>query len=382
MLINRIIRDFLLTLFVLYLALNCFYTDGSLVSQMCIVIIILISLIYFIKTLLLTDNNALLYKAWSLLLLLNVAGFILNPDLSQGLSRDMFKNVLGGMLPFFPFYYFAKKGLLKSSHLIIFAIIILPVLILQYIVNERTYLAQADSGSTNMVNNIAYSFASLIPFIFLIRKNNYLSVIMMVVLMFFIIQGAKRGAIIAGFAGLLMYFYYQLKSMDKKKQVVGYLMVLLIICGLGAFTYYTMMSNEFLLGRMTDMLAGDSSRRDVIYKSLFETWYNSDNLFHLIFGYGFAASVKIAGTYAHNDWLELLSNFGIAGVFTYLFLFFTALKCCLNKDWFIEKRTVMMTVTIIWFLITLVSMSYTDQGGFMQAILLGYLVGNKNYYLE
>jgi hypothetical protein len=382
MYLNRLIRDFLLSLFVLYFALNCFFTDGSLVSQFCIVVIILISLVYFVKTLLLNENDTLLYYAWAWLLLLNLAGFILNPDLSKGLTRDMLKNVMGGMLPFFPFYYFAKKDLLNKTHLIVFAISLLPVFILQYVVNERTYLAQVENGSTNMVNNITYLFAGLIPFIFLIKKNKYLSVSLMVVLMFFIIQGAKRGAIFAGFAGLLMYFYYQIKLLDKNNKVLGYLIVILIICGLGAFTYRTLMSNEFLLGRMTDMFEGDTSRRNVIYTTLFDAWFNSESLFNLIFGFGFAASVKIAGTYAHNDWLELLSNFGITGIFTYLFLFYAAVKCCRNTAWSFDKRIVMTTVTIIWFLITLVSMSYTDQGGFMQAILLGFLIGTKHYSLD
>ena len=378
MIINRIIRNFLLFLFALYYALNWLYSTGSVISQICIVTIILISGVYFIKTLLLNDKNSLFYNAWTLLILLNIIGFIFNPDLSEGRARDMFKNILGGMLPFYPFYYFAKKDILNSTHLIRFFLIIMPVIILQFFKIESTILIEMDTDNTNVVNNMAYSFVSLIPYVFLVKRKKLLSGGLMIIIILFIIQGAKRGAIIVGSIGLLMYFYYLMITIEKRQLILGSMAVIIIFLGLSVFAYKTLISNEFLIGRMTSVLEGDLSGRNIIYKTIFSKWYNCNNIFNLVFGFGFAASVKIAGDYAHNDWLELLSNFGVLGICAYLFLFYAAAKYCLSKVWLIDKRVLMITITLMWFFTSLFSMSYASLGGFMQAILLGYLIGNRS----
>ena len=107
-------------------------------------------------------------------------------------------------------------------------------------------------------------------------------------------------------------------------------------------------------------------------------------IFKLIFGYGFASSLNLSGTgnFAHNDWLELLSNFGLLGVVLYASLFYTTVKYMLNKNFDIDKQLLIMTVMSIWFFTTLVSMSYTSSSGYIQSIILAYLIGDKSRSLE
>jgi hypothetical protein len=374
---NQFTRDFLLMLFGLYYGLNLLYIDGSILSQICLVTIILISVVYLIKTLLSNYHKSLFFKAWTFMIVLNIIGFICNPDFSEGLSRDMFKAILVCMLPFYPFLYFTRKGLLTSNHLIIFMLVIIPIFILQFFKLESSILAERAYSEMNVVNNVSYSFVSLIPFVFLIKRNRFYSSMLMILLFIFIIQGSKRGAILTGSIGLLLYFYFQMSIIEDKKRIRSYLLAILALGGLSVITYNYLMSNDFLIYRMTSMFSGDSSGRDYLYLTLFNKWYYSYNLFNLIFGFGFAASVTLAGDYAHNDWLELLSNFGITGICTYLFLFYAAIKYCLDKALTIDKRLLMITITLMWFFTTLISMSYTSQGGFLQAILLGYLIAEK-----
>ena len=375
--LNQLIRDFLFLIFALYYILNILYTEGSVYSQICIVIIILISGVYFIKTLLLDNKNSLLYSAWTLLLLLNIIGFSLDFDLSEGQTRDMFKEVLGCMLPFYPFYYFAKKDMLKASHLIRFILIMLPIFIILFFSVERQILLNRGTNAGDVVVNTAYQFVGLIPYVFLIRKNKLLSVAFMLVIIFFIIQGSKRGAIVVGFIGLLMYVYYQMKTLEKNNRILGFFMVIIILIGLGVFTYKTLVDNRYLLIRMNALLQGDTSNRTEIYGTLLDAWYNSENIINLLFGFGFAASLDIMGSFAHNDWLELLTNFGLLGVFVYLFFFYALLKCYLNKELSVDKRILIITITLMWFLTSLFSMGYTSFGKFTQSILLGFLIGTE-----
>ena len=137
-------------------------------------------------------------------------------------------------------------------------------------------------------------------------------------------------------------------------------------------------NNEFLVSRMEQITEGGSGR-DFIFSTIFDGWLNSASLFNMIFGYGFASSLRFVGNYAHNDWLELLSNFGLIGVIIYSFLFWHVLVFVRDKRRELDHRIIMFCVCLIWFLITLFSMGYTNvTNGYLRSMLLAYLIGNSN----
>ena len=376
-------RNLLLSLFVIYFAQGSFYPTGSIISQGSLVVILLLSGIYLVKTLQLINNKNMFYKAWTALLTLNVVGFFFTGSLANEYHFSMFKGIMITALPFYPFYHFARKGVLKSKHLLWFLVLILPVTILQYFLNASQILEGRISDNTNVVNNVAYSFVALIPFVFFLKKKKIIGIGLMLVLMFFIIQGAKRGALIAGIIGLLCFVYFQLRTVPKKKRFKGFLLVLIAIAGMSYYAYDVYMSNEYLVSRMQSLSEGNTSERYRIYLSLFNAWFESDSFLSLIFGFGFASSIVISdGSFAHNDWLELLSNFGLLGIIVYAILFYSATKHLTSSVWDVDKRIMLLSILLIWFFSTLVSMSYTSGNGYIQTILLAYLLGNKSKNLE
>lgn len=250
--------------------------------------------------------------------------------------------------------------------------------ILQFFYNREQILLERISGNEDVVNNAAYMFVNLIPFVFLIKKSKTISILSMLVLVFFIIQGSKRGAILTGSVGVLIYIYYQLRTIEKKHRIKGYFITAVGIVVLVYFIYNFYLENEFLSYRIQSMLEGDSSQRDRIYSDIFSGWYNSGNIINLIFGYGFAESQQLAsGSFAHNDWLELLSNYGLIGVSIYLMLFYSAYKLIRYSQWYSDKRILFICVVSMWFLVTLFSMAYTSTGGYLRAIILAFLVGSS-----
>lgn len=373
------IRDLLLILFVLYYAQGSLYAQGSIISQGILLLIFGISWFYLLKTLVQKNNKNTFYKAWSALLVLNVVGFVFTGTMSNPLHFSMFKGILLTSMTFYPFYYFSQKGVLRAKDLIRFFILILPITILQYFFNANQILSERLSSNTDLVNNIAYSFVALIPFVFLFKQKKFYSIVSMMILMFFIIQGAKRGALIAGVIGLLVFVYFQMKTIYKKHRLRSYIIVFIGLLGLSYFAYNVFQNNEFLFKRMQQLAEGSSSGRDVIYSNLFSAWLNSESIINVLFGYGFAASLNLSGTgsYAHNDWLELLSNFGLVGVVIYGIIFYAAVKYIRIKKWDVDKRLLLMTIVLIWFFSTLVSMSYTSGNGYIQSIMLAYLIGSK-----
>lgn len=377
------IRNFLLFLFAVYYAQGSIYPSGSLISQLCILVILLISCVYFIYALMSENFNCLFFNVWTIMVFMNVTGFILTADFSDNDQIDVFKNILGCMLPFYPFYYFAKRNKLKEKHLVIFFIIILPLYFLQFFKFRKEIMILTDSDDpTTVINNIAYLFVSLIPFILLIKKNKLIAAALMAIMIMVIIQSAKRGAIITGIIGLIMFFYSLFKSINNQNKLRGYIIVIVVIALLSVFAYESYMSNEFLKYRISNLSEGNVSNRDIIYGKIFNTWYNSENGLNFLFGFGFVASRDIAGSFAHSDWFELLSNFGLFGICVYLLLFYSAFKLIFKKEFTIDKKILMLTITLIWFFVTIFSMWYTQLAWYSQSIMLAFLFGSRVEAIE
>lgn len=382
MLYNRISIGILLASFILYYSQGLFFGVGSNISQVFLLAILFISLLYFFKAIFTEEKKELFFLFWTFLLLANVLGFLWEGAFSRGPILEMFKSVLICLLAFYPFYYSSRKGDLKSHNLKIFFLIMLPIVIFQFFRNQKDMISLMEGNDFNVVNNVAYSFISLLPYVFFFKGKRIMSGILIAIIFGFTIYSSKRGAIIACILGLLLYFYFQFRTMDKQNRYIGYTFFFMLLFGIGAFTVKSLLANEFLITRMTSILEGDLSGRELIYTRLFDYWYNGDTIWDFIFGSGFASSLKIVGIFAHNDWLELLTNFGIFGIIIYLILFYSAVRLSVRKDWLPDKRILMFTILVLWFFISLVSMWYTSIDGFGQAALLGYLVGSRSSSLE
>lgn len=377
-------RNFLFLLLAFLLLYKSIYSEGSFVSKITIALILAISGFFFIKTLLQKNNKNLFYKSWTALFLLNFFGFIFSADFSSQPHIGMFMKILMTSLTFYPFYYFSGKGILTSKHLLWFFVIILPITILQYYFNASQILSERLSGNEDLVNNISYSFVTLIPFVFLFKKNKIISMSSMFVLVFFIIQGAKRGALVTGAIGFVVFIYFSLRTIEKKHRFKSYILFFVALTTMSYFAYFLYIQNEFLISRIQGFGFDSSSGRDIIYTNIFNSWLNSNNWVNIFFGFGFASSLILSGTgnYAHNDWLELLSNFGLLGVSIYAVLFVSTAKYLKYPNWDAAKQFMLLAILLIWGAQTLFSMSYASETGYLKSMLLAYLIGEQRFHIK
>ncbi len=377
-------------LLILLLVYNLMYAlsreGGSLLMQGSIVIVIFISVLYFFKSLVHKWENLFFFRAWTFFLLLNVFGFIFTADYSNRYDYGMFLGVLVTFLTFYPFYYFSQQGILTSKKLIWFFIILIPIAIYGFYTNQADILASRKIANPNItnknvVNNMSYYFVRLMPFVFLIKNHRVLATITMAILMIFIIMGSKRGALIAGGLTLIMYFYYLWKTQEKKGKLQGYFMSFSAIAILSILGYRYFTENQFLIERMTDIAGG--SGRDRIFSVIFNNWFTNQNFDNFLFGYGFGASRGITGgSFAHNDWLEIISNFGLLGGVIYLILIVAGIKFAFNKNLKFDKKILVLTIMVSWLWITMISMWYNNIQGYTNSILLAYLIGSQSNFLE
>ncbi len=374
------IRDFIFLLLGLYYAQGTLYAKGTSFSKALYIIIIVISFFYFIKTLLLKNTKTLFYNIWTILFLLNFFGFMFTGINSNPYHISMFKGVLLTLMIFYPFYFFSYQNILKIKNLTSFLLLMIPLFILQYYLNAEQILDERVSNKLDVVNNASYLFVGLIPYVLLLKQKKIVATVIMLILIFFIIQSSKRGALFSGVIGLLFFVFFQLRTIEKKNRFKSYLYLSAAIIGISYFTFNVFKNNEYLTLRLENILEGESSGRDTIYFNLFYNWVQSDNFINLIFGFGFAASIQLSntGNFAHNDWLELLSNFGLFGVTIYFILFMAALKKVMSPNWIIEKRIILLVIVLIMLMNTLVYRFYSAGDGFLYSIMLAYLIGSKN----
>ena len=373
-------RNFLLLLFVVYFSQELLYSEGSLISKVSLLFIILISFFYFVNSLILKDKKQSFYIVWTFLLVLNVIGFIITGNFDEA-QVSMFKNTIVCSLTFYPFFYYGKRGFIKEKHFMWFFSVMLLIVILQFYKTSTTLMFE--QSRENVVNNIAYMFVLLIPFVFLIRRSKLISGVIFGVIMLYIIMANKRGALITGIVGMLFYVYYQLRTIKKHNRFKGYIVFTLLFASLIYFAYQNYMSNEYMLMRMQQLSEGNTSYRTENYTNIINTWVNSKSIVNLLFGFGFAASLQITGIhFAHNDWVELLSNFGLLGVVIYFSLFFAAFKYVKNISFDKEKKILLLAILAMWFMTTLYSMWYTSLNASLNVMLLGYLFGSKDKLLK
>lgn len=382
--ITRLLRNFLLFLFPFYFSQGFLYSTGFL-SQFSLLLIFFISAIYVVKVFTIKNYKPLFVNIWTIFLVLNVFGFILTANMDDEMHLQMFKNIIAVLLPFYPFYYFTKEKEFSKKHLLIYFFSTFSLFIIHFVIS-KIELSQSIMEE-DVVRNLSYALVMLIPFIFLVR-NKLFSGMLVVVVVFFLVQSAKRGAVISGFVGLLAYFYYQIKVTKQKNKVFNYGLSFIIIVAISWITYTMFIANEFLNKRMNDMIygyqgfgTGSVVIRESIYKNILSAWWDLDNLLNLFFGFGFASSIELSGShhFAHNDWLELASNFGVIGVIVYFVVFYSIGRYLVDKRIAINKRIILISILLIWFFTSMYSMFYTSFFSVSIIILLAYIIGSEDY---
>lgn len=369
----------LLVLYIIYFLQDKVYAGGSIISQTLFLAIILSGCYYLLKCLPQRIIKNSFFKVWTLFLFINILGYLIGGDFFNPFHTALFKGTIFTLFAFFPFYYFTMKGVLDSRVLMIFIILMVPVTIWQYSINEMKMISmRLMDEEAEVVNNVAYTFTMFIPYAFLFKNNKMLALGLVLISMIFIVQGAKRGALITGTVGFLVFIYYQFKFVGTKHRIRNFLFLLL---GLGIMVYYLLQlfeTNEYFISRIVSLSEGNSSGRDIIYTKIFEGWLEGDFL-QLVFGFGYGASAIFARKFAHSDWLELLSNFGLLGVITYLIVFIIGFRMVFSKNLEKHDKFLVLSLMLMWLLTSSFSMGYMSlENGFMRSMLLGYIAASAS----
>lgn len=373
--VEMFLRNILFVLSIVYFAQGVLYPEGSALSRMSLIGYILISS-YYLYASVFVRNVGLFEMVLFFLLLINVIYWSLGDKFFYGRpTLNSLKNYVFFIITFYAFYGLTKKRYITLRFLRVLSIFLFLISVIQFAyggVNANNAIIDSE-----VVNNNAYRFVALLPIIGLTMKYGRWYLFFYGIMMYFVILGSKRGAILVFFVGSVFAIYYLLKFSDKKNNIINSLFVLIAMGLIGYFAYDQYNSNYFLQDRISKAIAGDSSGRDYIYSAIVNGWYNSGNIWHFLLGYGFDGSRRLAGNYAHNDWLELLAGQGILGIVLYFLVFYGLIRFYLKNIRFLNanEKNIYLAVSSMWFTQSLFSMAYANMLNFSYTICIGYLMG-------
>lgn len=359
-------------IYILYSLQGILYPSGSVISKMFMLLYLVIGLAHFVMVFLKVRYNAPILMV-SLFVLLNILYYAFNAEDVNGIAYQQMKGVLACFTPFVVAFYYTYKGKFNESIFNRLSVILFFVYLVSF--NRMNDLLVEHVGTSDaIVNNVSYSFTRIIPLLFYSNARLLITISFLLLINFFIIIGAKRGAAISAVLGDMGYFIYQFNRPHKSKIIQKFLIISVVIAFIGGVSYL-LDSNSFLVERFIN---GDSSNRDYIYRDIWNWWTSSDlNLVNFLFGGGIASSVNITGgALAHNDWLEVISNFGLLGVIVYGILLISITVKVLDSKIYRDKISGLVVV-LMWWATSLISTWYTTPDNFPVMFLLGFLVGRN-----
>lgn len=371
--------NFYIFLWCLYYLQGTLYASGSIISQAILAILLVMSICnaYIVNR---HYKLPIFFKGLNVLIaMFTIYGIaiivsgekLMTKNYTIVANHDYLKAIYISLLPIYSAYLYTIKGQLTKKSISIWIFFWILVATAQFYRNEREALEKYISNRTEITNNSGYIFLALLPSLVVFNKKPIIQFPLLLYCISFVVMGMKRGAIIIGLIIFCYFIYstYKTSSRKNRKYIITFSVLAIIFAT--SFIMKMMSENDYFNLRVEQTLEGDSSGRDVIYGGLINHFLDETNALNFFFGNGAQATLKIYGAFAHNDWLEILINNGIIGVFTYIIYWI-----CFVNSWLKSKSTInafsaLLMILLISFMQTLFSMSYGSLEIYM-TLSLGY----------
>lgn len=285
---------------------------------------------------------------------------------------------LNSLLPLFVFYDFTHRGLLNENRIKKYMFVFLMIFTLLFIRNSIV-LATASVADDN-VNNVAYMFVTLVPFLFYQSKKPLLQYAIIVFLSFVIILGMKRGAILIYLFSLIYFLITSNKDSSSKLTLTNIFLTLIFVFVVSFFVKYRLETSDTFTLRIEQTTEGMTSGRSDIFASVWHEVSNETNFHTLLLGRGANSTIAVAGNYAHNDWLEIACNNGILGVMIFCIFFISLFRLLPIVKRKLPRYYSKSLILVIIFMVMKPMFSMLIQNMELSVtLLLGYIASKAQY---
>lgn len=265
------------------------------------------------------------------------------------------------LLPIYVFYVTTMKGQLNLSKIQNIGILF----IILYVIKFFAYQTNAtDSDEViSLTNNNGYLFVSFIPLLFYYKDKPILQYLLFMICLVMVTLSMKRGAMLTASICALVFLTSMWTQGQKNTRFRLSIIIVVVFFGGLYFIQHLLTTNEYFVHRVQSTLDGNSSLRDVLLWDMWNYFYNEASLTTQLFGGGANFTLQVADNYAHNDWMEILINQGILGVFIYAIYWITFYKTYKISRIHHDLRTetsALLNVLVACFVMTFFSMSYSN----------------------
>lgn len=380
-------------MFMAYNLQGSLYASGSILSRLLLLVIIFISLYYFIYAnlhfKLPTPLNilSLLIVIWTIYGIVPLLFGTGNTSIQVN-TFDYIKKIYVSLLPIYTFFVFFKKGWLTENMVKRWFIIFIFVAIADFYETRQNFLQEfADKGSyrEEVTNNAGYIVLSLLPLLPLFSRRPLLQYVFLFVIMLYVLMGFKRGAILAGTVCTiwLLIRSFRLDSQimgrrEKRNRILRLFSLVLLFVGAVIAVHYFLSTSDYFNARIEETLEGDSSGRDELYSFFFNYFINEDSIFTFLFGNGAYGTLHIFVNGAHNDWLQIAIDNGLVCLILFAAYWISMIKMIYKGNARSNTNIILGMYFIIYFMATLFSMSFSNTPVYATCAL-GFAMANYEY---
>jgi len=205
-------------------------------------------------------------------------------------------------------------------------LVIIPLTIQTFILYIQSDILSFKQGG----NDAVFAIIAYLPFAFALKEKKLFKIILISLFLIIALLSLKRSIILASFLSTL---FYVILTLDKKK-IIKYIFNFYTIIIIGVVIYvYKFLEElviESVIGRFENIKEDRGSGREDIYNTLLDTFWNS-NTIQVWLGHGYKATLRFEGVLAHNDFLNILFDFGIIGFSLYIILILLLIKKVINR---------------------------------------------------
>lgn len=350
-----------------YLSQNVFPKS---LSSICFIFMFIISLGYTLISF--TNRTDSMTKRICCFYLLNIVYYILFHVFSVDnldSALNTVKKISLGLLFYYPFYYVGRQNVKLESIFNVFYLLFLIYSIFSFFTLKALLVDVYESEYT--VNNIGYNFVLLLPMLLLVNKNVLIKLLLLSISVIFVVLSAKRGALICLVGFVLVYCIYSNKMYSYFRR--GKLLIFGVLLIAISVFFVVSQNNPYLLERFYD-IEGSQSGRDIIRKEmLFHVKQHAD-VGNIIWGFGFNATLNEVLRFAHNDWLEVLFDYGLVGLSVYVCMIWSFYKST-KKTNNLTIRYTIIAVLVCWVLQSVTTGVFTGIKCTLLTSVLGYCQG-------
>ncbi|SHM04492.1 hypothetical protein SAMN04488494_1188 [Xylanibacter ruminicola] len=375
-----------LLLWSLYYLQGTLYEEGSFISRSSLLIIFVVSLNHAYQVMRMS-NKPMYFKGLNTLFfmytLYGLVIFITDGTITHGRVMTVqsflyLKSYYLALLPVYSCYYYARKGLLDQRVLSIFAVMFVFIGIAEYYRMQNAELeklAALNSSRTEITNNMGYEMLAILPSLLILNKRQYIQYTCIGICLAFIMMGMKRGAILCAALFVMSFVWHKMNYSRGNRRLV---VIIAIVIGFTVLYYYVermMATSDYFMYRIEQTRSGDASGRESMYMDYFKYYVFDAGIIAKIIGHGANGTIKVFYNYAHNDWLEILTNQGLLGILVlcnYISCFWKTIR---RRKLHPESKFALQIIFLFFFLQTFFSAGITNTTIFT-ACMFGYALND------